>query len=514
MKATHTGTISSRLQKRLQLKLQSMSREETFAYLADTVYLERKRIHEYGNSDYEALLASAARSLKGSKESMHAALVNLTNAYVGEIHTHFSNRTYDLASKLLPSALTRLLTASHPFQMLSSDFDPASRMIVQGPIEDLKKLSKKHTLVFTPTHVSNLDSPLIGYAFQSVGLPPVLYGAGLNLFSNPLMAFFLSRLGAYTVDRRKKNQLYKDVLKAYSTAILEEGHHSLFYPGGTRSRDGRVETEVKKGLLGTAIQAWQNNVRSGSNREVLVVPCTITSSLVLEAETLIDDALADSGKARYIISDDEFSERRTMANFTRKVLNLDASIYIRFSTPLDCMGNEVNANGDSLDPLGAVIDRKEYICDKKGTVIQDQQRDTIYTKRLSAKLVEAFKKDSIVLPTHLVARAAWFTLTEKHPQLAPFQIALLAKPDRTLDTSVLLMKITSLTSQVRKLNIPHALPTSLEVLLESAYQRFSLFHNERALVQQGQKVVINAKLAYYYGNRLAHLPLENIRSTQ
>ena len=514
MKATHTGTISSRLQKRLHQQLQLMSREETFAYLADTVYLERKRIHEEANSEYAALLASAARSLKGSKESMHAALVNLTNAYVEEIHTHFSNRTYDLASKLLPSALTRLLTASHPFQLLSSDFDPASRMIVQGPIEELKKLAKQHTLVFTPTHVSNLDSPLIGYALQSVGLPPVLYGAGLNLFSNPLMAFFLSRLGAYTVDRRKKNQLYKDILKAYSTAILEEGHHSLFYPGGTRSRDGRVETEVKKGLLGTAIQAWQNNVDSGSKREILIVPCTITSSLVLEAETLIDDALADSGKARYIISDDEFSERRTMANFTRKVLNLDASIYIRFSSPLDCMGNKVNAAGESLDPLGNVIDRKGYICNKKGSVIKDTQRDKIYTERLATKLVEAFQQDSIVLPTHLVARAAWFTLIERHPQLAPYQIALLSKQDRTLDTSTLLNKITNLTAQVHSLNVPHALPTSLEVLLESAYQRFSLFHNERALVQQGQKVVINAKLAYYYGNRLAHLPLENVRSTK
>ncbi len=514
MKATHTGTISNRLQKRLHQKLQSMSREETFSYLADTVYLERKRIQEEDGSEYEVLLDSAARSLKGSKESMHAALVNLTNAYVEEIHTHFSNRTYDLASKVLPSALTRLLTASHPFQLLSSDFDPASRMIVQGPVEDLRNLSKEHTLVFTPTHVSNLDSPLIGYALQSVGLPPVLYGAGLNLFSNPLMAFFLSRLGAYTVDRRKKNRLYKDVLKAYSTAILEEGHHSLFYPGGTRSRDGSIESEVKKGLLGTAIQAWQNNVQSGSGKEILIVPCTITSSLVLEAETLVDDALADSGKSRYIISDDEFSERRTMANFTRKVLNLDASIYIRFSTPLDCMGNEVNGEGKSLDPLGTVIDRKGYICNQKGSVIEDQQRDTIYTQRLAAKLVDSFQKDSVVLPTHLVARAAWFALTEKHPHLAPFQIALLAKQERTLDTSVLLKKIQCLTSQVHQLDVPHSLPASLEVLLESAYQRFSLFHNERALLQQGQKVAINAKLAYYYGNRLAHLPLENIGSTQ
>ena len=513
MKPTHTGAISSMLEKRLQQTLQSMSKDETFTYLADTVYLERKRIRDHHEPEYEALLTSAARSLKGSKESMHAALLNLTNWYVKEIHTHFSNRTYDLASKLLPSALTRLLTASHPFQLLSNDFDPASRMVVQGPIDDLKRLSKKHTLVFTPTHVSNLDSPLIGYALQSVGLPPVLYGAGLNLFSNPLMSFFLSRLGAYTVDRRKKNQLYKDVLKAYSTVILEKGHHSLFYPGGTRSRDGSVETVVKKGLLGTAIKAWQNNVAQGSAKEILIVPCTITSSLVLEAETLIDDALADSGKERYIISDDEFSERRTLATFTRKVLNLDSSIYIRFSTPLDCMGNQVNRDGVSLDPLGNIIDRKEYICDDKGFVVRDEQRDQIYTQRLSSKLVQAFQDASIVLPTHLVARAAWFALIERHPQLSPYQIALLSKQDRTIDTGILLHKVKSLVGQVQALKVPQALPRSLEVLLDSAHQRFSLFHNEHALVQQGSKVAINAKLAYYYGNRLAHLPLENTRST-
>ena len=118
---------------------------------------------------------------------------------------------------------------------------------------------------------------------------------------------------------------------------------------------------------------------------------------------MIDDALADSGKSRYIISDDEFSERRTLATFTRKVLNLDSSIYIRFSTPLDCMGNKVNVDGDSLSPSGAVINRKDYICDGNGNVVTDPQRDKMYTERLASKLIEAFQNDSIVLPTHLVA---------------------------------------------------------------------------------------------------------------
>ena len=181
---------------------------------------------------------------------MLATIMNLVDAYSREIHTHFSNRTYSIAEKLLPGALTRVLTASQPMQLFGADFDPASRIQVQGDVSTIKHLAKNHTLVFTPTQLSNLDSPLIGYGLSSVGLPPVLYGAGLNLFSNPLMAFFMSRLGAYTVDRRKKNKLYKDVLKDYSTETLSKGYHSLFYPGGTRSRTGKLETSLKKGLWG------------------------------------------------------------------------------------------------------------------------------------------------------------------------------------------------------------------------------------------------------------------------
>ncbi|MFO0006916.1 MAG: 1-acyl-sn-glycerol-3-phosphate acyltransferase, partial [bacterium] len=109
--------------------------------------------------------------------------------------------------------LTRLLTAASPTDLLTGRFDPASRIRVQGEVELLARLGAKHTLVLAPTHLSNLDSPLLGYALYAAGLPPVIYGAGLNLFSNPAMAFFMRRLGAYTVDRRKKHELYKDVLK-------------------------------------------------------------------------------------------------------------------------------------------------------------------------------------------------------------------------------------------------------------------------------------------------------------
>jgi glycerol-3-phosphate O-acyltransferase len=133
------------------------------------------------------------------------------------------------------------------------DLSPESRVRVEGELDWVRELSREATVILAPTHVSNLDSPIIGYALYAAGLPPFVYGAGLNLFSNPWLGWWMHRLGAYTVDRTKRAALYKDVLKDYSIRCLTTGHHSLFFPGGTRSRSGHVETRLKKGLLGTGI---------------------------------------------------------------------------------------------------------------------------------------------------------------------------------------------------------------------------------------------------------------------
>ena len=56
---------------------------------------------------------------------------------------------------------------------------------------------------------------------------------------------------------------------------------------------------VMVGLLGTAVTAYRNNARAGGpQHRIYVVPTTINYRLVLEAETLIDDFLAEQGKQR------------------------------------------------------------------------------------------------------------------------------------------------------------------------------------------------------------------------
>ena len=156
------------------------------------------------------------------------------------------------------------------------------------------------------------DGPLaaaVRAGLERAGLPPATYGAGKNLFTNPLLSFFMHNLGAYRVDRRLKHVLYKDVLKAYSCVLIENGYHSLFFPGGTRSRSGGVERRLKLGLAGTGIEAFARTAAQGRPRKVFFVPSTINYLLTLEAETLIDDFLEDAIE----LGCDEVSFGRTAA---------------------------------------------------------------------------------------------------------------------------------------------------------------------------------------------------------
>ncbi len=511
-----TRQIIDALQRRTAERLRSFSDEAVFAYIADAIYMERRRLEtdrDDATPEYEQRLASAARASHQGRPAQERALLDLVAVYAAEIHNRFSERTYSFATRVLPGALTRLLTAAQPAQLLGADFDPASRIVVQGPVETLKALSRTHTLVLTPTHLSNLDSPLIGYALHKVGLPPCIYGAGLNLFSNPAMAFFMSRLGAYTVDRRKTLQLYKDVLKDYSIEAIGRGAHSLFFPGGTRSRSGELERNLKKGLLGTAITAWQDGLESDrSSPEILVVPCTLSFALVLEAETLIEDALAAAGKARYIISDDEFSEARTVASFARRVLNLDASTYIRFGEPLDLLGNPVDAEGHSLSPSGERIDRRAYVTDRSGTVIRDEQRDRIYTERLSRRISASYFQNNIALSTHVAGFVAWNLLCARHPRLDIYHRVQLGREDCWLSRAELLQGIGRVLAGIQRRQqagrIQSALPEDAEAVLTEALDRFGGYHKIPALSASGDRVLVGPKLALYYSNRLVGYGLE------
>lgn len=150
-----------------------------------------------------------------------------------------------------------------------------------------------------PTHFSNLDSILVGYAMdEMLGLPSFSYGAGLNLYNSGIAAYFMNRLGAYRVDRRKKNPIYLETLKAMSKLSIQRGVNSLFFPGGTRSRSGSLEKKLKMGLIGTAVEAQRALCQEGKKEKIFIVPLVMSYHFVLEAKYLIEQHLLITGKGK------------------------------------------------------------------------------------------------------------------------------------------------------------------------------------------------------------------------
>jgi glycerol-3-phosphate O-acyltransferase len=488
------------------------------AVLSDTLYheglrLERADPSDPANKTYRALYGRVRRELGSASPSRQKELLTeVTRHFAEEVVGNFDERVYRVATRAVPHGLSALLKGASFRRVASMDIilrrGLQEYVSVEGEVDHVKALVDRGTLLVTPTHSSNLDSPVLGYAVYLMGIPPLTYGAGLNLFSNPVLSFFMGNLGAYKVDRRKKAALYKAVLKEYSTCALELGYHSLFFPGGTRSRSGELERGLKKGLLGTAVRAYTNNLqRKRDKPDIFVVPCTINYKLVLEAETLIRDHLAEVGKARFIITDDEFSKPRRILNFMSNLFSLDARIVVRFGTPMDVFGNPVDRQGRSLDPRGRVVDPRGYVS-RDGVPVRDDQRDQQYTTELAAEIAAAYGRDNVIMSTNLVGYALSELLAQANPHMDRYR---LLRTGGALDS----FPMADVHAEVQRvLEAVHALPQppvldpvlqtgDVPEIVNDALKHFAIYHSHDAVERRGDRMFHHDReLLLFYGNRL------------
>ena len=304
--------------------------------LAKTIYQERIRIREKPwrvdppNEDLfwkkirqRVESVNAETDLKVKHQVQSEVMAKIINRYTEEIVGSFVPKTYLQARKILTALFKRLLSK---YRETSRGWGKKEqlyhRIKIYGPIERIRALANIGTVVIVPTHFSNLDSLLIGYAIDAkVGLPSFSYGAGLNLYNFGPAAYFMNRLGAYRVDRRKKNAIYLETLKSMSTLSIQRGIHSLFFPGGTRSRSGKAEGKLKLGLLSTVLEAQRAICQSKANNKVFVVPLILDYHFVLEARYLIEQHLRSIGKERYIDIRDDSKSKRKLLKFLLQYYN-------------------------------------------------------------------------------------------------------------------------------------------------------------------------------------------------
>ncbi len=511
-------------------KMEHFHNENLTDLLAETIYLEKIRIKEepwkvdppnerqfWSRIKKRLVKYSVDKDESISAQNNTYLLKQIIHRYALEIVGTFKINTFLFARKFLTWFFNQLLQASFwKIRLTGGKKRLVQKLIVKGDIDHVRSLAQKGTLIIVPTHFSNLDSILIGYVLDAVtGLPAFSYGAGLNLYNTGYTAYFMNRLGAYRVDRRKKNKIYLETLKSMSSLSIQRGTNSIFFPGGTRSRSGAIENKLKMGLLGTVVEAQRAMIQRNENTKIYIVPLILSYHFVLDGQSLIDQYLKQQGKSRYFKEGKDYSGLSGIIRFIWKILSEGNEITLSFGKAMDVIGNPVDQEGNSKDKYGNTINMADYFI-SEGVVNVDVQRETEYTGLLAENIIKRFHSDNIVLSSHLLAFAAFEILCNENPKLDLFGILRLPTDDYIFDYNVLsatvnqLQKTLIIYAEKEKLILSPEIKSSIDELIADGIKHLGTFHIKKPLKKNtsGEVISENFYLLYFYHNRLTGYGLE------
>ena len=495
--------------------------------LAQTIYLERIRIKEEPwkvdppNEDQfwkrmrkKLITHSLDKNEDEARKVNEAILAKIVKRYAEEIVGTFKIPTFKFARKFLTVFFNRLLNTAagrNLGRFWGTKRKVSERLKVYGEVEKIRALMKKGTVVLVPTHFSNLDSILIGYALDTVlGLPSFSYGAGLNLYNTGYTAYYMNRLGAYRVDRRKKNPIYLETLKAMSKLSIRRGVNSLFFPGGTRSRSGALETRLKLGLLSTAVEAQRSLYEKEKDEKVFIVPLILGYHFVLEADYLIEQHLKSTGKENYLKLKDHSYSRWKVFKFIWKLFSRKSDIILSFGKPMDVLGNFVDEEGNSFDRKDNPVELKEYFV-SDGRVKSDRQREGEYTRILADRIIDRYHKENIVLSSHLIAFVVFTILLKENPKLDLYGVLRLPVKEYEFEYQIVRAALNNLRihllemEQEGKIKLTETIRGDLDELIRDGINNLGIFHPQKPLKinELGHLESENFRVLYYYHNRLS-----------
>lgn len=511
-------------------RIQSYHKENMTDLLAETIYQEKIRIKEepwkvdppnerqfWSRIKKQLIRYSVDKDENISYKNNSYILKQIIHRYALEIVGTFKINTFLFARRFLTWFFNQLLQASFwKIKFTGGKKRLVQKLIVKGNIEHVRNLAQKGTLIIVPTHFSNLDSILIGYALDTIiGLPAFSYGAGLNLYNTGYTAYFMNRLGAYRVDRRKKNKIYLETLKSMSNLSIQKGTNSIFFPGGTRSRSGAIENKLKMGLLGTVVEAQRALLQKNNETKIYIVPLILSYHFVLDGQSLIDQYLKQQGKSKYFKEGKDYSGISGIVRFIWKILSEGNEITLSFGEPMDVIGNPVNQEGISKDKYNNKIDLADYF-KSNGIINTDLQRETEYTGLLAESIIKRFHADNIVLSSHLIAFAAFEMLCNENPSLDLFGILRLPTDDYIFDYDYLIATVGQLKKTLiiyeekSKLILSPEIKEEIGELIEDGIKHLGTFHIRKPLKKNkiGQIISENFYLLYFYHNRLTGYGLE------
>ncbi len=454
-------------------------------------------------------------------EAIHLSLLKrVINRYSEEITGSFNPKTFRFIRKFLTSFYRRIFNKAinkKHFGVWGSRDQLYKRLRVEGPLEEVRELFKKGTVVVVPTHFSNLDSICIGYALDHIaGLPAFAYGAGLNLYDYELVAYFIGRLGAYKVDRRKKNPIYLECLKSMACYSLQKGVNNIFFPGGSRSRSGAIEERLKLGLLGSVVESQRLHFQEMKNDRIYIVPIVVGYHFVLEGKSLIEQHLRSTGKEKYRKSKIQSRSFTKISKFIWSLFSESSEVVFSLGEPMDVLGNPVNKDGVSVDEKGNPIDIKEYF-KWNGKVTQDSQRETVYTKILGDKILSSYYRNNIVLTSHLLAYVGYRLLKASVNEDSIFELSNYKPGQLQVDKEKLTQAMTDILKllgeweEKGKIKLDRDLHLPVQEVIKKGFHYLGDYHvSDPLYMKNGTLRTEDIRLLYFYHNRLENYGIDKV----
>lgn len=181
------------------------------------------------------------------------------------------------------------------------------------------------TVVFLPTHKSNLDHAILQWLLYENGSPPNHTAGGINMNFFPVGPVF-RRTGVFFIRRTfKDNPVYKFVLRQYVDFLVEKRFSMEWYIEGGRSRSGKL-LPPRFGMLAYVVDAW----RRGRADDVLLVPVSIAYDQISDVGDYAHEA---RGGAK---------EKEGLGWFVKTIRGLKRSygqIHVRFGEPVSLKGS-------------------------------------------------------------------------------------------------------------------------------------------------------------------------------
>lgn len=496
--------------------------------ISKAIFMENQRIKltpwkvdppdekEYWKSIAANLDAASGR--EDREEAEQAILRRIVNRYSEEIVGNFVPRAFLFSRIFLTSFFKRIFSSYFAGGQWRWGNKKAlqERIRIKGDIERIRTLFQKGTVVMLPTHYSNLDSIMVGYSIDTnVGLPSFSYGAGLNLFNVELVGYFIDRLGAFRVDRRKKNPIYLECLKSMTTISVTEGVNCLFFPGGTRSRSGETETHLKLGLISSVIEAQRLHLEKNDGKKVFIVPLNLGYHFVLEASHLIDQHLQSAAREKYKRSKLQGPNLSSIIHFIRDLYTKSSEVYMSFGDPLDVFGNRVDADGVSYDKFGHTVDLRDYF-ELDGQMTSNTQREGIYAKLLGESVVKSYRRFNVILSTNVVAFAGFYSIYAEFGDQGLMGLLNQHRRKYVIDTADFEDRVHLLVNRISEMAGKGEVTLSDESwedvtkLMAQGLSKIGMYHMKDVLKKDKKGVLVceDIRLLYFYHNRLVNYGLE------